>query len=171
MGNDMDIVNVEIFLLFIIVALSYFLPAFVWLMYRIDSLKMEKISSVQEFINNAWFNRKNKIVDLNGIRNKLIKKEQSAKKRLRILFAIVMPAICFLVNIILIKQVGRYYIKKKFDFDLPPTSIISYISTLVLLSAWTSGVLLNKLLIWRINKLLRKADGLAGQHVSLERSM
>ncbi len=167
----MDIVDVEIFLLFIIVALSYFLPAFVWLMYRIDSLKMEKISSVQEFINSAWFNRQNKIVDLDGIRNKLIQKEQSAKKRLRVLFAIVAPAICFLVNIILIKEVGRHYVKKKFDFDLPPTNIVSYVSTLVLLSAWTSGVLLNKLIIWRINKLLRKADGLAALHVSSERSM
>jgi hypothetical protein len=69
------------------------------------------------------------------------------------------------VNIILIKHIGSYYIKKKFAFELPPTSIVNYGSTLVLLSVWTVDVLLNKLLIRRINDFIKKADELEASSV------
>jgi hypothetical protein len=55
---------------------------------------------------------------------------------------------------------GRYYVKRKFDFDLPETNIRNYVGTLVLVSAWTAGVLLNKLHIYRIREFLKKADQL-----------
>jgi hypothetical protein len=97
---------------------------------------------------------------LTSIRLELRNKEEKARRRLKILFAVVLPSIFFLVNIILIKHVGRYYIKKKFDFDLPETNIHNYVGTLALLSAWTAGVLLNKLLIYRINDFLKRADEL-----------
>lgn len=160
----MKLMDVEIMLIAIIVVVSYFLPFLLWLFHLHDKSKLSKMGSEKEYKDIIWFNRQ-KLLSLNEIRDELHKKEMKANKLLRLLFTIVLPVICFLVNIILIKHIGSYYVKKKFDFDLPATSIINYVMTLVLLCIWTTGVLMNKLLIQRINDLLKKADELEGKQV------
>lgn len=158
----MDIVDVEIILLGIILILSYFLPAILWLFHLAKRAKLLKAANEQEYRKIVWFARDNESITLHQIKIELMNKDEKAKRRLRILFSIVLPSICFLVSIILIKHIGRYYVKRKFDFDLPETNIQNYIGTLVLLSAWTAGVLLNKLHVYRVSEFLKKAEELSG---------
>src|SRR5574341_132463 len=154
----MDFIDVEMILLGTVVILSYFLPAMLWIFHLNDRAKLLKIRSEQEYKNIVWFVKQKESITLNQIKVELINKEQKAKKRLHILFAIVLPSICFLMNTILIKHLGRYYIRRKFDFDLLPTSTAIYVVTLVLLSGWAVLVLLNKIFVLRVNDFLKKAD-------------
>ena len=157
----MAFIDAEIILLGIIVILSYLIPAMLWIFHLYDRAKLSKISSEQEYKEIVWFAKNNKALTLNQIKLELIDKKNKAKKRLNILFVIGLPSIYFVINTILIKHFVRYYIKNKFDFDLPPTSMVLYAEALVMLSGWTAVVLLNKLLIYRINDFLKKTDALA----------
>lgn len=165
-GETMDLMDVEMILLGIAVILSYFLPAMLWLFHLYDRARLSKIGSEQEYKKIVWFSKHKELITLSQIKLELINKGKKAKKRLHILFVIVLPAICFLMNTILIKHIGRFYIKRKFDLDLPPTNMAIYVETLVLLSGWTVLVLINKLLVFRINDFLKKADELEASSVA-----
>lgn len=144
----------------IIVIAAYLQPAIYWLFNVIGQIKMQKINNTEDLKKEVWFIRHRSAISLSEIRSTLIIKETMAKKRLDMFFKIGLPSIWFFTNIILIKHIVSYYIKKKFNFEMPATSIFIYISTLILLTLWTSGLLLNKFTIHRIHKLLVKADEL-----------
>jgi hypothetical protein len=140
--------------------IAYLLPIVNWLFHVINKSKIQKIQNIKDFGENIWFFRHRRPILLSEIRSKLTEMEQKAKKRLSIYFIIGLPSLWFLINIILIKYIGSYYIKRKYNFEMPSTGIFNYVGTLVLLSIWTSGVLLNKLLIIRINMLVKKTTEL-----------
>ncbi len=157
----MNLLDVEMILLGIVVFLSYFLPAMLWIFHLYDRTKLSKIGNEIEYKKVVWFAKHHKEpLTLNQIKLELINKDNKAKKRLNVLFAIVLPSILFLMNTILIKQIVRYYIKRKFELDLPSASMVIYTETLVLLSGWVVLVLLNKLLVLRVNDFLKKANEL-----------
>ena len=153
----MVVIDIEALLIFVIVLISHFLPGFLWLLHLYDKSQLAKIKSVPEFKKRLWFFKEESPLTLSEIRSQLEQKEQKAKKRLRILFVVVLPVICFDMNIILIKHTANYYIKNRLNYDMSPTSLFVYTLTLILLSLWTCGVLLNKLFISRVNVFLRKS--------------
>jgi hypothetical protein len=152
----MDILSVEMMLLTIIVFISYLLPSTVCLFQYRDKSRLQKATTLEEFSKSVWFIKRRSDLSIQGINNELIRRKKSAKKRLNILFIVGLPSIWFCIYIILIKHIVSYYIKQKYNYDLPPTKITTYTLTLVLLSVWSSGVLLNKLFIRRVNDLLNK---------------
>ncbi len=153
----MAVIDIEALLISIIVFLSYLLPSSLWLLQLYDKSQLAKINGVLEFKKRIWFFKEEKPLTLSEIKSQLEQKEQKAKKRLRVLFMVVLPVICFDMNVILIKHAANYYIKSKFNYDMPPTSMFVYTLTLILLSLWACGVLLNKLFINRVNVFLKKS--------------
>ena len=88
-GGNMDFLDAEIVLLSVIVILSYFLPAMLWLFHLHDRAKLSKIGNEQEYKKIVWFSKHKESLTLSQIRFELISKEQKAKIQ-KILFIIMM---------------------------------------------------------------------------------